>query len=60
MLLYLPPMPGARGKASADKSGPALVGHGAQAVRDAIAAAIVTMPDQLRRSFRWDQGSDVA
>ena len=31
-------------------NGPALVGHGADAVRDAIASAITTLPQQLRRS----------
>ena len=33
------------------KNGPALAGHGAEAVRDAIAAAITTLPEQLRRSL---------
>ena len=39
---------------------PALAGHGAEAVRDAIAASIVTLPDQLRRSLTWDQGAEMA
>ena len=38
----------------------ALAGHGAEAVRDAIARAIVTMPEQLRRSLTWDQGAELA
>jgi IS30 family transposase len=42
------------------KNGPALAGHGAAAVRDAIAAAIVTLPKQLRRSLTWDQGAEMA
>ena len=41
-------------------NGPALAGHGAEAVRDAIAAAIVTLPTQLRRSLTWDQGAEMA
>jgi IS30 family transposase len=41
-------------------NGPALAGHGAEAVRDAIAAAIVTLPEQLRRSLTWDQGAEMA
>jgi IS30 family transposase len=42
------------------KNGPPLAGHGAEAVRDAIAAAIVTLPKQLRRSLTWDQGTEMA
>jgi IS30 family transposase len=37
-----------------------LAGHGAAAVRDAIAASIATLPDQLRRSLTWDQGAEMA
>jgi IS30 family transposase len=58
MLLHLPPMEG-HGK-SREKNGPPLAGHGAEAVRDAIAASMVTMPDQLRRSLTWDQGTEMA
>ena len=46
--------------ASATKNGPALTGHGAEAVRDAIAASITTLPKQLRRSLVWDQGAEMA
>jgi IS30 family transposase len=35
-------------------------GHGAEAVRDAIAKAIVTLPTQLRRSLTWDQGVEMS
>jgi IS30 family transposase len=42
------------------KNGPALAGHGAQAVREAIAASILTLPEQLRRSLAWDQGAEMA
>jgi hypothetical protein len=42
------------------KNGPALAGHGAEAVRDAIAASILTLPEQLRRSLTWDQGAEMA
>ena len=58
LLLHLPPMPGH--DASRVKDGPALSGHGAEAVRDAIAAAIIKLPQQLRRSLTWDQGSEMA
>ena len=42
------------------KNGPALAGHGAEAVRDEIARVITTLPEQLRRSLTWDQGSEMA
>jgi IS30 family transposase len=58
MLLHLPPMDGREGPRI--KNGPALTGHGAEAVRDAIAAAITTLPEQLRRSLTWDQGAEMA
>ena len=57
MLLHLPPM---AGQGPRVKNGPALAGHGAEAVRDAIAAAITTLPEQLRRSLTWDQGTEMA
>jgi IS30 family transposase len=41
-------------------NGPALAGHGAEAVRDAITASIATLPDHLRRSLTWDQGAQMA
>jgi IS30 family transposase len=58
MLLHLPRMT-AFGQARV-KNGPALAGHGADAVRDAIASSIVTLPKQLRRSLTWDQGAEMA
>lgn len=42
------------------KNGPALAGHGAEAVRDAIVREIATLPGQLRRSPTWDQGAEMA
>jgi IS30 family transposase len=42
------------------KNRPALAGHGTEALRDAIAAAITTLPQQLRRSLTWDQGAEMA
>jgi hypothetical protein len=38
------------------KNGPALAGHGAEAVRESIADTIVSLPEQLRLSLTWDQG----
>ncbi len=58
MLLHLPRMT-AFGQPRG-KNGPALAGHGAEAVRDAIASSIVTLPKQLRRSLTWDQGAEMA
>jgi hypothetical protein len=34
--------------------------HGAQAVRDAVVAALAGLPASLRRSLTWDQGSEMA
>ena len=42
------------------KNGPALAGHGAEAVRDAIAATLTPLPEHLRRSLTWDQGTEMA
>ncbi len=35
-------------------------GYGADQVRQALAQAIVTLPEQLRRSLTWDQGPEMA
>jgi IS30 family transposase len=59
MLLRLPRMEG-HGDEPRIKNGPALAGHGAEAVRDAIADSIQTLPEQLRRSLTWDQGAEMA
>jgi IS30 family transposase len=59
MLLHLPRMEGHRTGKSI-KNGPALAGHGAEAVRDAIAGTISSLPAHLRRSLTWDQGAEMA
>ena len=59
MLLHLPRMPG-HGDGARAKNGPALAGHGAEAVRDAIAGTINTLPEALRRSLTWDQGAEMS
>jgi IS30 family transposase len=59
MLLHLPPMAG-HSVGARIKNGPALAGHGAEAVRDAIASQFKTLPEQLRRSLTWDQGAEMA
>jgi IS30 family transposase len=59
MLLHLPRMDG-YGVEPRVRNGPALAGHGAEAVRDAIAATITTLPEQLRRTLTWDRGKELA
>lgn len=58
ILLHLPRMADYGGPTA--KNGPALAGHGAEAVRDAIAAAMKALPEQLRRTLTWDQGAEMA
>ena len=59
LLFHLPRMAG-HGLDARVKNGPALAGHGAEAVRDAIAHTIVSLPEQLRRSLTRDQGTEMA
>jgi IS30 family transposase len=59
MLLHLPRGEG-YGVVPRVKNGPALAGYGAEAMRDAIATAITTLPEQLRRSLTWDRGKEMA
>jgi IS30 family transposase len=59
VLLHLPRMT-EHGHEVRMKNGPALAGHGAEAVRDAIMRTIITLPEQLRRSLTWDQGAEMA
>jgi IS30 family transposase len=59
MLLHLPPMDD-YGVVPQVKNGPALAGHGAEAVRDAIASTITTLPEQLRRTLTWDRDTELA
>jgi IS30 family transposase len=59
MLLHLPRM-AEHGVDARTKHGPALAGHGADAVRDSIVCTIASLPEQLRRSLTWDQGAEMA
>lgn len=59
LLLHLPRMTG-HGHEARVKNGPALAGHGAEAVRDAITRSIIALPETLRRSLTWDQGAEMA
>jgi IS30 family transposase len=59
LLLHLPPQP-EHGRYPRVKNGPPLAGHGAEAVRDAIARTMAGFPEQLRLSLTWDQGAELA
>ena len=59
LLLHLPRM-AAYGTSARIKNGPALAGHGAAAVRDAITRTITSLPEQIRQSLTWDQGAEMA
>jgi IS30 family transposase len=59
MLLHLPRM-AEHGVGARMKNGPALAGHGAEAVRDSITGTITSLPEQLRRSLTWDQGAEMS
>src|SRR3954451_23500228 len=59
VLLHLPRMPGHDDEVR-KKNGPALAGHGAEAVREAVTRTITTLPQQLRRSLTWDQGAQMS
>ena len=59
LLLHLPRLPN-HGVEARVKNGPALAGHGAEAVREAITRAVATLPDHLRRSLTWDQGAEMS
>ena len=59
VLLHLPRMAD-HGVEARVKNGPALAGHGAEAVREAITSSIKGVPEQLRRSLTWDQGAEMS
>jgi IS30 family transposase len=59
MLIHLPREQGYRYKHTV-KNGPALAGYGAITMKDALAATITTLPEQLRRSVTWDRGKEMS
>lgn len=59
MLLHLPRKEGYR-RGEAIRNGLPLAGHGAEAVRKAIAQSMSELPKKLRQSLTWDQGAEMA
>jgi IS30 family transposase len=59
MLIHLPREDGYRHKHTV-KNGPALAGYGAVTMKNALAATITTLPEQLRRSLTWDRGKEMS
>ena len=59
MLIHLPREDGYHHKQT-PKNGPALAGYGAITMKNALAAAMTTLPDQLRRSLTWDRGKELS
>jgi len=59
MLVHLPREEGYRHKHSV-KNGPALAGYGAVTMKNALASAMSTLPEQLRRSLTWDRGKELS
>jgi IS30 family transposase len=59
MLIHLPREEGYRHKHT-PKNGPALAGYGAITMKDALAAKMATLPEQLSRSLTWDRGKELS
>jgi IS30 family transposase len=59
MLLHLPREEG-YGVIPPRKNGPPLGGYGAVAMKNALASAVTTLPEQLRRSLTWDRGKELS
>lgn len=59
LLVHLPRLAG-YGQQPRVKNGPALAGHGATAMADALTRAITDLPQQLRKTLTWDRGKELA
>lgn len=59
MLVHLPREHGYRHGHSI-KNGPALAGYGTITMKNALAATMNTLPQQLRRSVTWDRGKELS
>jgi IS30 family transposase len=58
MLLHLPRLPGHRDLR--EHNGPALAGHGGDAVWRALVATLGDLPGPMRKTLTWDQGAEMA
>ena len=59
MLIHLPRADG-YGVIPRTKNGPALAGHGAITMKDALTATMTVLPEQLRRSLTCDRGKELS
>ena len=59
MLVHLPRAEG-YGTIPRTKNGPPLAGYGAVAMKDALAASMADLPEELRRSLTWDGGKELS
>jgi IS30 family transposase len=59
MLIHLPREDG-YGLTPRTKNGPPLAGYGAVTMKNALAATMTTLPEQLRRSLTWDRGKELS
>jgi IS30 family transposase len=59
LLIHLPREEG-WGVIPRTKNGPPLAGYGAITMKDALAASMTTLPEQLRRSLTWDRGKELS
>jgi len=59
MLVHLPRAEG-YGTVAPTKNGPPLGGYGAVAMKNALAATMTTLPEQLRRTLTWDRGKELS
>jgi IS30 family transposase len=59
ILVHLPREEGF-GRVPRTKNGPPLAGYGALRMKDALAATMTSLPEQLRRSLTWDRGKELS
>src|SRR4029077_12766211 len=59
ILIHLPRQDG-YGTIPRTKNGPAFAGYGAITMKNALAATMTTLPEQLRRSLTWDRGKELS